>query len=257
MLTTKRRGPETRPRFCLGFRLLSEAGAGFGLAVLALLFWLLPPSAMGRSEAAGPVDLNLVLGIDCSYSVDNVEFNLQVQGLARAFRTPEVLDAISRGPYGRISVTVVQWSDDVHQILSIPWTTISDIASALSFSGQLAAMTRQTAIGATSITAMMRFGVRLLARAPHRSLRQVIDISADGRNNIGGYPMPVRDFAASRRITINGLAILNEIKTLDKYFELYVAGGPGNFVIPANDYEAYGQAIKRKLIMEILGAVLS
>lgn len=222
-----------------------------------LLFMLAPPLVSGRGQETGQADVNLVLGIDCSYSVDAVEFDLQVQGLARAFRSPEVLDAIARGPHGRITVSVVQWSGAANQTLSMDWSSIFDTASALKFSNRLAAMRRQSAIGATSISAMMRFGIALLARAPQRSLRQVIDISADGRNNVGGYPGPVRDFAAARKITINGLAILNEVRTLDKYFELYVTGGPGNFVVAANDYQAFGEAIQRKLIMEILGAALS
>ncbi len=225
--------------------------------VLVAAGMLSASSPQGYGQARPPVDLLLILSIDCSYSVDAREFALQAQGLARAFRDPDVIAAIGRGAYGRIAVSVVQWSDQGQEAVVVPWMEVSGAAAALVLSQKLATMARVSAIGATSITSMIRFGLRYLAQAPFRSARQVIDIATDGRNNIGGYPMPLRDLAISRGVTINGLAILNEVPTLDKYFELYVAGGPANFVISANNYDAFAEAIKRKLIMEITGAGLS
>jgi hypothetical protein len=104
---------------------------------------------------------------------------------------------------------------------------------------------------------VMRYGGALLRAAPVIAERLVIDISSDGRNNVGGNPRPVRDELAERGITINGLTILNEVPTLDRYFEDYIVGGPAHFVVVANDYDAYAQAIYRKLLREITGPQLS
>ncbi len=199
------------------------------------------------------VDLALVLAVDSSYSVDTTEYRLQMEGLASAFLTREVIDAIKNGPSGRIAVSVVQWSDLKSQVVVIPWTLISGDKSASEFSSRLAKTTRQTASGGTSITTMIKKGAAMLSNLPFYAERKVIDISADGRNNNGGDPRPIRNLVAASGITINGLAIINEVITLDKYFEIYITGGPGNFVIVANDYSAYAEAIKRKLILEILG----
>ena len=199
------------------------------------------------------VDLALVLAVDSSYSVDTTEYRLQMEGLASAFQTREVVDAIKNGPSGRIAVSVVQWSDLKSQVVVIPWTYISGDKSAAELSQRLNQTPRQTASGGTSITTMMKKGAAMLSNLPFYAERKVIDISADGRNNNGGDPRPVRNLVAASGITINGLAIINEVITLDQYFEIYITGGPGNFVIVANDYDDYAQAIKRKLILEILG----
>jgi len=226
------------------------------VAALALVLCLVP-EAGERSQAAVPVDLTLVLAIDCSYSVDNREFALQIEGMARAFRDPEIIEAISEGPLGRIAVSVVQWSDSSHQSVAVPWTVIIGQDDAHGLADRLAALPRLLSDGGTSITAVMRFGARLLAESPVAGHRQVIDIAADGRNNNGGYPKPVRDDVAERGITVNGLAILNEVPTLDWYFEQNVIVGPGSFVVVANDYAAYADAIRRKLLREIIGPTIS
>ncbi len=207
-------------------------------------------SALGAKEV---VDLALVLAVDCSYSVDTLEYRLQMEGLAQAFQTPEVIDAIKNGPSGRVAVSVVQWSDSNNQVIAIPWTIISGEKSAAELSRRLAQTPRYTASGGTSITTMIRKAAAMLSRLPFFAERLVIDISADGRNNNGGDPRPVRDIVSASGITINGLAIINEVLTLDKYFESRIIGGPGSFVVVANDYKAYAIAIKRKLILEILG----
>lgn len=225
--------------------------------------WLCLPAIIPASktisvgQGSGAVDLLLVLGIDCSYSVDQGEFRLQAEGLARAFRDPEIVEAIAKGPYGRIAVSVVQWSDSTTQTVAVPWTVLADAGGALAFSNQIAGMRRLTAVGSTSISGMIRFASAMLLGSSIKATRRVVDISADGRNNTGGRPDPLRDSAAASGITINGLAILNEVPTLDKYFELHVTGGPANFVIEANDYEAYAEAIRRKILREVLGATVS
>ena len=227
------------------------------VCLIAVLLWLTPEPTDPLRAQSQPVDLKLVLAIDCSYSVDSREFALQVQGLARAFRDPEIVSAIAEGPYGRIAVTVVQWSDARNQRVGVPWTIVAGEADANRLSQQIAGLQRLLVDGGTSIAAMMRFGVGMLRTSPISGLREVIDIAADGRNNNGGDPTVVREEVAAMGITINGLAILNEVQTLDRYFERYIIAGPGSFVIVSNDYAAYASAMKRKLLREIIGPAVS
>lgn len=209
------------------------------------------------SQAGGEVDLILVLAVDCSYSVDEREFRLQMDGIGHAFRSPEVQRAIQYGPLGRIAVTVFQWSDAENQALSTPWTVIDSDSSANAFADRMFKVERQLSEGGTAIGAALMFGAAALEAAPFTANRRVIDISSDGRNNRGDIVDLARDEVIARGITINGLAILNEWPTLDKYFEQSVVGGPYHFVIKANDYEAYREAIYRKLVKEITGPGLS
>lgn len=230
-------------------------GTAFVLSVIAA--GALTMRGHQATAQGGAVDLALVLAIDCSYSVDMREYNLQVRGMAEAFRRPEIIAAIQSGGYQRISVVVVQWSDLAHQSVVIPWMVISDAASAGQLAARLETLPRTLAEGGTSITAAMGFSAQLLNNAPFQADRRVIDVAADGRNNNGGDPRPMRDAVVSQDITINGLSILNEVPTLDKYFELYITGGAANFVIVANDYSDYSAAIYRKLLREIVGPRLS
>ena len=233
-------------------------GLRYLLAIhIFLAILVIGPSRNGPSSSAiaaqQVVDLALILAVDGSYSVDSTEYLLQMNGLALAFRDREVIAAIKNGPSGRIAVSVVQWSDSKNQIIAIPWTIVSDASSAAGLAARLAKTPRLTASGGTSITTMIKKGAVMLSRLPFFAERKVIDISADGRNNNGGDPRQMRNIVVANGITINGLAIINEVGTLDKYFESHITGGPGNFVIIANDYTAYATAIKRKLILEILG----
>lgn len=221
------------------------------LAALVLSFGLLLPLPAGRAQDFA-VDLALILAIDCSFSVDSREFALQTEGMGRAFLRDEVKRAIAQGHRQKIAVAVVQWSDDRNQIVSLPWTVIASDGDAEQLGRLLITMQRQLAEGGTSISAALRFSAPLFASAPLAE-RRVIDVSTDGRNNSGPPVAPMRDRLVADGITINGLTILNEWPTLDTYFENNVAGGTGYFVIPANDYEDYGEAIFRKLLREITG----
>lgn len=209
------------------------------------------------SQAGGEVDLILVLAVDCSYSVDAKEFRLQMDGIGHAFRSVEVHRAIESGPLGRIAVTVFQWSDAENQSLSTPWTVIDGPGTANAFADRMLSLERQLSEGGTAIGSALMFGAAALEAAPFISNRRVIDVSSDGRNNRGDIVDLSRDQVVERGITINGLAILNEWPTLDKYFENSVVGGPYHFVIKANNYEAYREAIYRKLLKEITGPGLS
>ena len=206
-----------------------------------------PPAA----QSSRVVDLELVLAIDCSYSVDAGEFELQKIGLAEAFINPAVLDAILAGEHKAIGVTVVEWSGAGAQTVVVPWTTVHDAASAVALAARIEAVPRVTQEGATSISSMIEFGLALFDANRLAGVRRVIDISADGRNNTGHRIGAVVPLATISGVTVNGLAILNEVPTLHYYFEQQVISGPDAFVMEANDYRHYAVAILRKLIREI------
>jgi hypothetical protein len=234
--------------------LLAIVVAGVLLGVFAVAY--LTRGLPARAQSVD-VDLALVLAIDCSFSVDTSEFRLQMQGLGQALRRKEIHNAIAQGAMGRIAISVFQWSDDRSQLIVVPWTIIDGPAAALALAAQLETMPRKLAEGGTSISSAMRFAAAMLQAAPMRAERYVMDISSDGRNNIGVSTDRVRNEIVRRGITINGLVIINEWPTLDKYFEQQVVGGPAHFVIVANDYPAYAEAIYRKLLREITGPGVS
>ena len=225
------------------------------VAAAISLFALTVPSQLISAETYD-VDLALVLAIDVSFSVDMGEFALQMEGLGQAFRRPEIKRAIALGNLQRIAVSVVQWSDESNQKVVLPWTIIASDDDAELLGERLARMPRQLVEGGTSISSALLYSAALLATAPS-SPRHVIDLSSDGRNNVGVPVNAVRDRLVAQGITINALTILNEWPTLNIYFENQVAGGQGHFVIPANDYAAYADAIYRKLLKEITGPGIS
>jgi Protein of unknown function (DUF1194) len=202
------------------------------------------------------VDMALVLAVDCSFSVDHNEFALQMRGLGQAFQRAEVKRAIRQGPLQRIAVSVVQWSDEGNQMVVMPWTVVSTDEEAHSVGVNLENTPRLLAEGGTSISSALLYSAALMTSAP-KSSRLVIDLSSDGRNNVGPPVNAVRDRLVAQGITINGLAITNEWPTLNVYLEKQVVGGPGNFVVVAQDYGAYADAIFIKLIREITGPGIS
>ena len=228
--------------------------AGWLAATCVAVVMLLPLPA-GRGQDFD-VDLALVLAVDCSFSVDAREFRLQMEGLGRAFMRAEVKAAIAQGARRRIAVAAIQWSDENNQAIVLPWTIVAGDADADELGQVLATMPRQLAQGGTSISAALNYSAALLRTAPTAE-RRVIDVSSDGRNNSGEPVRPVRDRIAGDGITINVLTIINEWPTLETYFQNNVVGGPAHFVIPANDYEAYGDAILMKLLREITGPGIS
>jgi hypothetical protein len=209
------------------------------------------------AQTSYPVDVELVLAIDCSYSVDAREFALQKIGLAEAFRHPAVVAAIQAGERGAIGVAVVQWSGANTQSNVVPWTLVTDAAGAAALAARIEAAARMTQEGATSISAMVAYGIGLIESNGLAGARRVIDISADGRNNTGHRIRAVRPLAARSGVTVNGLAILNEVPTLGFYFEKYVIAGTDAFAMEANDYDHYAAAILRKLIREIANPATS
>jgi hypothetical protein len=224
-------------------------------ATMALVAALFLPTPAGRA-ADDDVDLDLVLAIDCSFSVDSNEFRQQMEGLGLALQRPEVIHAIQAGVHQRIAVTAMFWSDAESQRVIIPWTIIAGDADAREVGQKLFAMPRLLAEGGTSISMALLFADTLFETAP-RADRHVIDVSSDGRNNVGPPVRKVRDRVLAQGVTINAVTIMNEWPTLDIYFENQVVGGEGHFVLPAKDYQAYGEAIYRKLLREITGPGIS
>ena len=229
----------------------------FALVLLALA--VLP---LQSARAAEPVDLLLVLAADVSRSVDSQKFALQREGYATAFSDPRVLNAIKSGANSRIAVTFVEWSGMGSQSVVVDWMIIDGPQSAQQFGDRLLEIPRSFA-DRTSISAGIDFSVALFAKAPFEAKRRTIDVSGDGTNNSGRDVRDSRDAAVALGITINGLVILtatpmpwnpehtNPPGGLTKYFRDNVMGGPGAFVVEAQDFNSFGQAIISKLIAEI------
>jgi hypothetical protein len=209
------------------------------------------------------VDLELVLAVDVSRSVDDEEYNLQKQGYADAFNHPAVLNAIQANPHHRIAVTLVEWAGADFQKVIIPWTVVSDAESGHLFSEALRQAPRSF-WGWTSISGAIDFSKWLFGRDGIESTRQVIDVSGDGVNNSGRPAAMARDEAVAAGITINGLVIMNDRPTpgfstqrpqppLDEFYRENVIGGTGAFLIAIDDFESFAHAIVNKLIKEIAG----
>jgi uncharacterized protein DUF1194 len=217
------------------------------------------------ARANEPVDLLLVLAADVSRSVDHAKFQLQREGYAAAISDRRVLDAVSSGRHRRIAICFIEWSGASAQQVVIDWTVIGDESSARKFGDQLLELRRSFA-ERTSISGGIDFSMTQLERAPFKSARRTIDISGDGTNNSGRDVTLARDDAVAKGVTINGLVILSERPMawnpehtnppggLVNYFRDNVIGGPGAFVVAAENFEAFGQAIVKKLIAEIAEA---
>jgi hypothetical protein len=217
------------------------------------------------SAAADDVDLLLVLAADVSRSIDTEKFQLQREGYATAVSDPRVLEAIKSGRTGRIGLSYVEWSGLTSQRLVVDWTTISNADSAKSFADRLLEAPRSFA-DRTSISAAIEFAMAQLGRAPFRSQRRTIDVSGDGTNNSGRDVAQARDEALAQDVTINGLVILSETPLawnpdhtnpaggLENYYRQNVIGGPGAFVLAAQGFNSFGEAIVKKMISEVAQA---
>jgi hypothetical protein len=216
----------------------------------------------GAARAAEQVDLLLVLASDVSRSVDTRKFQLQREGYAAALSNPRVIDAIRSGPHGRIAICFVEWSGATSQKLVIDWAIVSDAVSARKIGDQMLELPRSFA-DRTSISAGIEFAMSQLEQAPYQAVRRTIDVAGDGTNNSGRDIATVRDEALAKGVTINGLVILSETPLpwnpehtnppggLDEYYRRNVTGGPGAFVMVAENHNSFGQAIVKKMIAEI------
>lgn len=210
----------------------------------------------------GEVDLLLVLAADVSRSVDDDKFKLQREGYAAAIADPRVVRAMTGGPNRRIALAFVEWASEWEQRIVVDWTVVNGDGDARSVSARVLTAERSFR-GRTSISSAIDFSMIVLARSPFQSGRKVIDISGDGTNNSGRDVISARDEAIGKGVTINGLVILSEAPLatnpshthppggLTAYYENNVIGGPGAFVIEAENFEAFGQLIISKLVKEI------
>lgn len=197
------------------------------------------------------VDLQLVLAVDASGSVNQTRFELQRDGYVAAFRNPQVLKAIRSGMLQAIAVTMTQWTGPEMQVQVVPWMRISDEATANAFAAAIAQAPRQLFSGGTSISGAIDHGRSLMASSSFRGSRRVIDVSGDGANNRGRPAHLARDEAVKEGIVINGLPIVSIEPYLDRYYWDNVIGGPGAFMVAAESYDRFGEAILKKLISEI------
>jgi len=228
------------------------------VAALIALALLSAPAAL----AAEPVDLLLVLSSDVSRSVDHPKFLLQREGYAAAVSNTQVLDAIKSGPHGKIALCFVEWSGYGAQKLVIDWAVIDGAGSARKFGDQLVELPRSFA-DRTSISGGIDFAAAQLERSPYEAPRRTIDVSGDGTNNAGREVRLARDEAVAKGIVINGLVILSERQMpwnaehtnppggLENYYRDNVIGGPGAFVMVAENFQSFGRAIIKKMIAEI------
>jgi len=226
----------------------------FRTAILAVALALAMDA--GQPASAQAVDLQLVLAVDTSGSVSEQRFQLQKQGYAAAFRSPRLLQAIVSGSTRAIAVTMTQWTGPVLQIQVVPWVRIDSEASMHAFADAIDKAPRQLFGGGTSISGAIDHAMTLFPKTEFQGARRVIDVSGDGANNRGRPSAEARDEAVRAGATINGLPILALEPWLDRYYWDNVVGGPGAFVITAESYETFADAVLKKLVIEIAAAPL-
>lgn len=246
--------------------LIVHGRLGRSLRHLLRIAALLAPLLAGPSIAQDlAVDLELVLAVDVSRSMDSEEQELQRLGYAEALTHPDVIQAISLGAYGRIALTYVEWAGAGHQTVLVPWQVVSDLASARDFVARLQA-TPLTRERWTSISSGLLHAARLLDESGYEGMRRVIDISGDGPNNHGLPVLQARQAVLERGITINGLPItlkrndrggFGSLADLDRYYEDCVIGGPGAFMVTIDSPDQFVPATRQKLILEIAGRMPS
>jgi hypothetical protein len=219
-----------------------------------------PGRQSADKEATPSVDVELILAVDVSYSMDMDELAIQREGYAQAIISKEFLQALKSGPNGKISVTYFEWAASSDQKIIIPWRVIDGPETADAVANEIMKTPIRRA-SRTSISGAINFAMPLFDENPHRGLRRVIDISGDGPNNNGSPVTIARDAALEKGIVINGLPIMvkepsystMDIDNLDFYYEDCVIGGPGAFVVTIKDREKFKEAIRTKLLLEVAG----
>lgn len=231
---------------------------------VAAAMLLAAPAGAGTEGTDLPVDLELVLAVDVSGSVDAYEAQQQREGYLEALVAPEVIRAIRSNQHQRIAVTYVEWAGYEMQRTVVGWSLIGNEADAQAFVRRLEANPPVRAMW-TSISGAIDYAMPLFDGNGYEGTRKVIDVSGDGSNNRGRPAAAARDDALARGIVINGLPIVNDRPQpfdmptpmeidLDRYYVENVIGGPGSFIITADSFEAFKQAILAKLVREIAGS---
>jgi Protein of unknown function (DUF1194) len=231
---------------------------------LAAAAWLAAlvaqPFIAGAAFAGQPVDLELILAIDVSGSIDPDEARLQRRGYEQALVSAEVIQAIKAGATGRIAVAYAEWAGLGYYKVVVDWTLVDGLESAKAFVGRLAAQPITTA-HRTSVSGAIDQSVPLFAANDYDATRRVIDISGDGANNYGRLVTDARDAAVKQGITINGLPIMGDPNgvsqpsnpDLDLFYRDCVIGGPGAFYVVARGFDDFARAVRKKLILEVAG----
>ncbi len=226
-----------------------------GFAILAML----AVACISPARAQTKVDVELILAVDISLSMDLDELRLQRGGYVEALRDPEIHGLIGRGPNKRIAVSYMEWAGVGVQKLIMPWTLIDSPAAANVFADALerAPISRERM---TSISAAIDFASRLFDQSPYQGGRRVLDVSGDGPNNAGRPVTRARDDLLDKGVVINGLPLILktgntvfDIKDLDVYYTDCVIGGPAAFAIAIKTEAEFAPAIRRKLLLEIAG----
>jgi len=218
------------------------------------------PRFADQSPTATPVDVELVLAVDVSYSMDPDEQALQREGYVLALKSREFLQALHQGANAKVAVTYIEWAGQYDQKIIMPWRLIDGPEAADAVAAELAAAPYRRA-SRTSISGGLRFAKTLFDHSGYRGLRRVIDVSGDGANNAGLLIVPTRDEVVASGITINGLPLMlkrpnpgtMDIENLDVYYEDCVVGGPGSFVIPVRERSQFVEATRTKMILEVAG----
>jgi hypothetical protein len=246
-------------RWCVSIGAALVAGALLGGDVASLAA---PNSAsrLAQKASEAQVDVELVLAVDVSYSMDLEELAIQREGYAQAVISADFLNALKTGPHGKVAVTYFEWAAAHDQKIIIPWRIIDGPESADAVAAEIMKAPLRRA-SRTSISGAINFGMQVLSENPYKGLRRVIDISGDGPNNNGEPVLIARDAALEKGITINGLPVMvkqasyatMDIEKLDLYYEDCVIGGPGSFVIPIKERVKFKEAIRTKLILEVAG----
>jgi hypothetical protein len=239
----------------IGAVLVAGAMAGGDVAGIAAPN---PTNALVDKDTASSVDLELVLAVDVSYSMDMDELAIQREGYAQAIISKEFLQALKTGPTGKIAVTYFEWAASSDQKIIIPWRVIDGPETADAVANEIMKTPIRRA-SRTSISGAINFAMPLFDENPYHGLRRVIDISGDGPNNNGAPVTGARDAALEKGIIINGLPIMvkepsystMDIDNLDLYYEDCVIGGPGSFVVTIKDREKFKEAIRTKLLLEV------
>ena len=229
------------------------------LVTIVLAAAFLCGQAAAAEQQNNTVDLELILAVDVSRSMNTRRLKLQRRGYVAAFRDERVAQAIESGPQGRIAVTYVEWSGADHQHVVLPWRVISNHKQALAFAKDLEGQTT-TRTRRTSISAMLHKASKMFSSSGYDALRRVIDVSGDGPNNSGALVEKARDELLEQGVVINGLPIMSDpadipgyydLANLDMYYRDCVIGGPGSFYIPVTGMQNFAKAIRMKLILEI------
>lgn len=215
---------------------------------------------MPNKMAQTNVDVELIIAVDISYSMDPDEQALQREGYIQGLTSPEFLNAVRQGMHGRVALTYFEWAGAVEQRVVVPWRVIDGGATAKTFVDEIAAAPYRRAYR-TSISGALQFATPLFETSGYRGIRRVVDVSGDGANNQGPPVTVIRDQMLERGITINGLPIMlkrpslqtMDLENLDVYYEDCVIGGPGSFVVAINSRDKFVEATRTKLVLEVAG----